>query len=152
MNTAQLYIAMKSDKYISNEMGGVYAGNNLPLIVNDKPKIFIVNLDPNFLPGTHWVVIYCLPNGICEYFDSLGNPPSKLLTTFLVNNSVQYAFGERRLQGFLDSCGMFCLFWCYYRTRGFSFQEILNKFGTNVHINDVTVIRFYRKHFPNADF
>ena len=149
MNAVQLYRCMKSDRYISSQMGGVYSANTLPLKVIDKPKIFIVNLDPNFLPGTHWVVIYCLENEICEYFDSLGDSPTKRLTPFLVKNSTQYAFNHRRIQGFLDSCGMFCLFWAYYRTRGFSFQAILNKFGNNIHFN-IFVKQFHLKHFPES--
>ena len=76
MNTLQLNACMNWDQHIHSEKGGVYSSNTLSLIVKDKPKFFISYVDPNFMHGSHWVVIYCLPNGISEYFDSLGAAPS----------------------------------------------------------------------------
>lgn len=148
MNTQQLRKCMLSDKHIQAEMGGVFAVNNLPIIVTDKPKIYIVNLDPSHLPGSHWTAIYCLEDGTSEFFDSLANPPTNTIASFLLNNGPNYCFSNRKTQGEKPVCGEFCLFWSYYRTRGFSYQNILNMWTDNLYVNDLDVSFFVHKHFP----
>ena len=37
-----------------------------------KPAIYIVNADPNYLSGSHWVAVCVLKNHPAEFFDPLG--------------------------------------------------------------------------------
>ena len=41
---------------------------------NHKQALFIYNLEPSYMSGSHWVATY-VKNGIINYFDSFGMPP-----------------------------------------------------------------------------
>ena len=44
------------------------------------PSSFVINLDPSYRPGSHWVAVYFDKNGVAEYFDSLaGYPPHEVV-------------------------------------------------------------------------
>ena len=45
----------------------VFAANRLPLYVS-LPSYIICNLDPDHLPGSHWIAIYISESGYGEYF------------------------------------------------------------------------------------
>ena len=116
----------------------VCALNELPgtRSLSHKPAAFIVNSDPNFKPGTHWMAIF-LPvnklgknNDLGEFFDPYGLPPSaygKEIVQFLKAAShVQYAFN--RLQVQTESSTLCGLYSCYYilkRLEGKSMGDII---------------------------
>ena len=59
----------------------ICASNELPhrLHLSDCPSFFIVNTDPNFKPGSHWICIYVYSqNDIVHtyFYDPLGFSPS----------------------------------------------------------------------------
>ena len=144
MNTRDLEIFMKSDPFIKKEYGGVLASNQLPVFIYNKPKIYICNLDPLPLKGTHWVAIYINADN-AEYWDSLGNPPQQPFINFMVNNASYYKYVNRRIQGDMDTCGHFCLCYSYFRTRGYSLNDILKMFSNNLFLNDIISIFFYNE-------
>ena len=41
---------------------------------NHKLAIFIYNLEPHYMSGSHWVTTY-VRDGVINYFDSFGMPP-----------------------------------------------------------------------------
>ena len=47
---------------------------------NHKQALFICNLEPAYMSGSHWVATY-VKNGVNNYFDSFGMPPFKKLST-----------------------------------------------------------------------
>ena len=55
---------------------GVYSSDMIPYF-KDLPVNFIVNTDPSYKPGEHWVVISIDKTGHGIYFDSFGLPPMK---------------------------------------------------------------------------
>lgn len=141
MNTEQLTWYMLNDAYIRPLFGGVLAKDELPLVVQ-KPTVFIVNTDPIALPGSHWVVLFM--DKICEHFDSAGFKPRDGFDTYLTAKGPNYMFNDTRLQNVSSStCGLFCLFYCYFRCRGFSFVDILNMFSSNLQLNEIIVRTFY---------
>ena len=141
MNTSQLERYMLNDPYIQEYYGGVVAVDQLPMRVN-KPTIFIVNCDPIALPGSHWVVVYV--DTICEHFDSAGFKPRADFETYLIAHGPRYMYNDQRVQGYnSNTCGLFCLYYCYFRCRGHSFSDIMNMFSTNLYINEALVKTFF---------
>ena len=137
MNTTQLQQYMLSDSYIKQYYGGVLARDQIPIYVN-KPKIFIVNTDPINQPGQHWVSMWI--DEVSEHFDSIGQKPLKDFEHFLISNGPQYMFNSKRLQNYNSNvCGQYCLFYAYYRCRGYKFKEIIDMFSKNLMLNDVKV-------------
>ena len=72
MNNTELEEKLFSDHRIRNIVGGVYASDAIPIHVKKRPLLHIVNTDPSYMPGKHWVVIYIGEDGFVEYFDPLG--------------------------------------------------------------------------------
>ena len=141
MNTSQLENYMKSDPYISKLYGGVVAVDQLPLLPS-KPSVYIVNCDPIALPGSHWVVVYI--DNVCEHFDSAGIKPRPDFEQYLVLQGSPYMYNNQRVQDFTsDTCGLFCLFYCYFRCRGYSFAAIMNMFSDYLMLNEVVVKAFF---------
>ncbi len=88
--------------------GGVYAIDKLPITFT-KPKDFIINLDPSYKEGSHWVAVHFGKNSAI-YFDSFGRPPSDLITNFIERNSKRFEYSRIKYQA-NDSfaCGYYCI-------------------------------------------
>lgn len=142
MNTLQLQRYMINDPFIRERFGGVVAIDQLPLYV-EKPSVFIVNTDPISLPGKHWVVLYI--DRVSEHFDSSGLQPRPRFKNYLITTSDSYLFNSMRVQNVASkSCGLFCLFYCYFRCRDYTFKQIMEMFSENLALNEMTVHLFYR--------
>lgn len=139
------------DELLMQATGGVFSIDNLPESVSES--IYFINSDPSYLPGMHWICVYFPKNSPAEFFDSLGHAPnyySQKLSLFMKNT---FIYNTRRLQAYnSNTCGLYCLFFLYYRIRGYSFSEILENFTPNLDINDKIVIDFYLKKVSNCKF
>ena len=58
MNTVALDHILRTDVYVRDVFGGVYASDKLPVQVDKYPKAYVVNVDPSDRPGSHWVAFY----------------------------------------------------------------------------------------------
>ena len=51
---------------------------------NKRPMAFVINLDPDYMPGSHWVAAFIDKKNNCLYFDSFGAKKCpKLIKKFL---------------------------------------------------------------------
>lgn len=142
LNTFELAHYMLKDPYIRTQYGGVVAIDELPRHVTCKPKLFIVNTDVSSQPGKHWFVIYV--TRICEHFDPAGLPALPVSENFMITHSSKYLINTRRVQDYDSStCGLFCLFYAYFRCRGVTFTNIMNMFYDNLEVNEAIVKYFY---------
>ena len=142
MNTLQLENYMLNDPYIRQYYAGTLAVDELPLVVT-RPCIFIVNTDPIALPGKHWVTLF-MDKQLCEHFDSAGFRPRKDFEIYLTAKGPNYLYNNNRLQNYnTETCGLFCLFYSYFRCRNHNFKEILDMFYDNLKINEALVKYFY---------
>ena len=149
MNTGQLEEKLLLDPYTSEQFHGVYASNELPTVLKNRPSLLIVNTDPNYLPGKHWVVVYLdmqrsdeWPNA--EYFDPLGSMTQWKVHRFLLDNSpTGYLRNSMPVQGGSSQfCGHFCLYYSYFRCRNFSMTCILQSLTPDETCNDLIVSNF----------
>ena len=144
---------MREDDAIKVQFGGVCALNQLPKIIEEKPKVYIVNTDPSNKRGSHWVAFYFPREENPEFFDSAGHTPDSYHVRFqnvLINNGDgAYIINTGRLQPpATDTCGAFCLFYAAYRCRGWTMNDILRLFrGTSLMDNDTTVVDFVNRFF-----
>ena len=77
MNTIQLDKLFKQDYFISQCYKGIYAKDTVPHLTS-IPTLFVVNLDPSYEVGSHWVVLFYRNKNMIEYFDSRGiKPPNE---------------------------------------------------------------------------
>ena len=135
------------DPYISQIYGGTLAIDELPRQQQQaRPTLFIVNTDPAHLPGSHWLGVYVSDRS--EHFDSAGQQPLPRLKNFLASQSEYsvYMYNSMRIQDNSSyTCGLFCLMYAYYRSRGVSFNSFLSMFSSsNLEQNESVVKYFYK--------
>lgn len=122
----------------------VYAANRLPIHV-EIPIFLISNLDPDTKPGSHWIAIHIDKNGIGQYFDSYGRPPSFYHKSFLNRNSKQWYFNSHRIQNNLTSvCGEYCIMYLYYKFYGETMNDFVGIFCYPTLVNDVLVYNMFK--------
>ena len=148
MNTIQLAVILKNNKYTRGVFQGVYPRMN----VLSYPALFIANVDTSDKPGSHWVAFYFTKDREGEYFDSYGQPPSsysRTFTPFLNNNSNSWTFNSVTLQSINSKvCGHYCLYYAFFRCCNNSMSTIVHRFSQNKRRNDFLVKRFIEKYFP----
>lgn len=126
---------ISKDEILLPMFQGVYASNRIPEH-NPLGKFFIINTEPSWSPGKHWVSIYFPFHSLPEFFDSLGKCPSfysNYILDFLIENSaVGFVYNYKRIQNvYSSSCGMYCLYFAYHRSRNVYFKDILKKFSSS---------------------
>lgn len=127
----------------------VLACNELP--VGQKPSIktlYVVNMDENWLPGTHWIVLFIASEHEVEIFDSLCTSPeknNKYIHAFVNMFDVVIKNAGKQLQDVeSDSCGLFCVYYAYYRCKGgLTMQQIVDdRFSDDALLNECKVVAF----------
>lgn len=116
MDTDQLKNVLSRD--LGSSFGGVYPVDLIPDHLISNQKAIVINLDPHYKPGSHWVCLYLSGNRV-EYFDSYGLPPfSKNIKVFIDKNSKDIHYNQRRYQDFnTDVCGQYCVYFLHERHR-----------------------------------
>ena len=128
MNNTELEEKLFSDHRIRDIVGGVYTSDALPIHAKKGPLLHIVNTDPSYMRGKHWLVIYIGEDGYVEYFDPLAEATNSTIEHYLWRISPEgYLKITTALQGSTSShCGQFCLYYSYFRARNFGMQCIVN--------------------------
>jgi hypothetical protein len=135
MNTIEL------DKILGTMPGflGVLPFNHLVKPVHLKRNYYflIVNTDPCFRSGQHWIAIFLYntwSGGVwtwrADYFDSLGNPPKqKSMLDFLQSwCGENWTFNSTALQSKNSSvCGCYCVYFILKRLHNYPMKEIVSR-------------------------
>lgn len=149
MDTKEIYDIIRKKGSLASIFLGVFPSDMLPKVVKKRPSAIIINTDPANKPGKHWVAAYFNNDNSVEYFDSYGLSPfnNEILNFLSENSSVIYKNGVH-LQG-LNSlvCGLYCIFFLYFKCRGYSLNKILKFFDKNRDKNDAKVCNFMYKKF-----
>jgi hypothetical protein len=135
MDNHQLNRAVHNDQVLSTHVWGVMARDDLQLF-DLFPGAYIVNSVDRQLPGEHWLAIFVTTSGNIEFFDPLARRPGHYKL------SLDCLYNTEPIQP-LDSnlCGLYILFFLYWRTRGLSMKQITDIFdGSN---NDALVLTHY---------
>jgi hypothetical protein len=121
-------------------------------ILTKIPALIILNTDESTGPGEHWCAAFISKSRHCEYFDPLGAPPNnELLDYFFIPHLSKFAenieFNTVPVQHIeAKTCGPHCIYFGYFRSRGFPLQTIINNFySTNLQANDALVSDFIFK-------
>lgn len=144
LTNEDLFNFIMKDELMFRALAGIFPIDKLPKLTHPD-KFYLINSDPAFLPGKHWICVFFPQDVYAEFFDSLGRQPffySNAITNFIGNKCV---YNSMRLQPPNSStCGLYCLYFLYHRVRGKSFLNILETFSNDLEHNDAIVIDFYR--------
>jgi len=94
---------------------GVFSANEIPQFHTYNQQVAcVVNTDPSYLPGSHWVAFFVDDQSRIEFFDSYGSPPIAYglpVYPHIVNNI--------KLQSpSTDVCGHYSILYVYLRAQG----------------------------------
>ena len=111
---------------------------------NHKMALFIYNLEPSYMSGSHWVATH-VKNGVINYFDSFGLPPFQEIVNHANKKNLTLVHQNNQIQGLLTTtCGYFCLYFLNEMNKGKSYFNLLQVFD----VNDTTKNeRFIEKYF-----
>src|SRR6266581_5462379 len=126
---------------------GTFASDRLPgRLPSRRPLFLVVNTDPQSRPGEHWVAIYIGRDSRGEYFDSLCQPTPRKFASYLDKCCTSWGTNSRQLQsGASRFCGHYCIFYCMFRSLGFSLKRIESCFTEDTGVNDVFTHRIICK-------
>ena len=113
---------------------------------NHMQALFIYNLEPSYMNGSHWVATY-VKNGIVNYFDSFGMPPSQELVDHVKKKKLILLHQNNQIQNInTTTCGYFCLYFLNEMNKGTSYYDLLKVF--NIH-DTMKNEKFIENHFKN---
>ena len=73
---------------------------------NHKQALFIYNLEPSYMSGSHWVATY-VKNGIINYFDSFGMPPFQEIVNHAKRKNMTLVHQSDQIQNLMTTtCGV----------------------------------------------
>jgi hypothetical protein len=108
--------------------------------------LMIVNTDPSYLSGTHWIAIFIDPSRQRgEYFDSFGRPPDEHFTSYMNAHCSNWIYNKRQLQSVISKfCGYYCIVYCLLRSIGKDMNSFLKTFSRDTGYNDFLIKKCLR--------
>ena len=93
-------------------------------------------------PGMHWLAMYNDENSYCrlEVFDSFGQSPYLYNLQEKLPRANVLTYNTKQIQSLhSDLCGQYCLYYIYFKARGFAISDIIGIFSNDYYNNDVYV-------------
>lgn len=128
----------------------MFASDQLPCRISEYPACFIVNVDPAYESGSHWLACYLSSLHHLEFFDSYGREPSHFEGPIweYVKRFRYVDYNTSTLQSNISAvCGQYCIFYLYSKCRGYSLNDILLSLVSHPLYNDRNVYEFVAHHF-----
>ena len=112
---------------------------------NHKQALFIYNLEPSYMSGSHWVGTY-VKNGIINYFDSFGMPPFQEIVNHAKRKNMTLLHQSDQIQNLMTTtCGYFCLYFLNEMSKGRSYYDLLKVFNSHNTMENEKYIENYFK-------
>ena len=112
---------------------------------NHKQALFIYNLEPSYMSGSHWVATY-VKNGIINYFDSFGMPPFQEIVDHAKRKNMTLLHQNNQIQNInTTTCGYFCLYFLNEMSKGRSYYDSMKVFNTHNTMKNEKYIENYFK-------
>ena len=101
---------------------------------NHKQALFIYNLEPAYMSGSHWVATYVKDN-VINYFDSFGMPPFQEIVNHAKKKNLTLLHQNNQIQNIqTTTCSYFCLYFLNELNKGSTYYDLLKVFD----IHDTT--------------
>ena len=139
MDAHELRAIISRDIRLNRQFLDVFAADELPYQI-PVGGLAIVNCCERTEPGKHWIAICQETSNRLEFFDSYGFEPAmyNLENKLPISNAVVY--NSKTLQSiYSDVCGQYCLYYCYFKARGYALSDIVSVFSNDYKSNDYYV-------------
>ena len=110
-----------------------------------RQALFIYNLEPSYMSGSHWVSTYVKDN-VINYFDSFGLPPFQEIVNHARKKNLTLLHQNNQIQNInTTTCGYFCLYFLNEMNKGISYFNLLKVFDIHDTIKNEKFIEQYFK-------
>ena len=143
MNSRQLRCAIQQDTRLRRLVKGVFSADTLRF---KTAGAYIVNTDPLRYPGTHWLVIVCGDEGVCEFYDTFGRSPLSFgwNIPFFSDN---YVYNSIEIQNInYDTCGYHVLYFLLMKSQDKPMKSIVRDLHQRTN-PDAYVYKYVRRYF-----
>lgn len=83
-----------------------------------RQELFICNLEPSYMSGSHWVATY-VKDGVINYFDSFGMSPFQETVDHAKRKTLTVLYQNNQIQNInTTTCGYFCLYFFKEMNKG----------------------------------
>lgn len=140
MKTHEINVALNFFK----NFVGTFACDSLPTAPLPQTCGLVINTDPSYQPGKHWVAVF-IAKKKAIYFDSFALPPlQEPIIQFLDRHCPGgYKWNKVVLQAPVSvKCGQFCIAFLKVMLSGQSFADFLRLFTRDTVFNDLLVDYF----------
>ena len=139
------YDLIKWCKYLNIPIKDVLSRDeNVPH--NHRQALFIYNLEPSYMSGSHWVATY-VKDKVINYFDSFGLPPFQEIVNHARKKNLTLLHQNNQIQNLLTTtCGYFCLYFLNEMNKGKSYFDLLQVFDI---YDTMKNERFLARYFKN---
>ena len=108
-----------------------------------KLALFIYNLEPHYMSGSHWVTTY-VRNGTINYFDSSGMPPFQELVNHAKEKNLTLLHQNKQIQNlYTTTCGYFCLYFLNEMHKGVDYFDLLQVFSFDTKENEEFIENYF---------
>jgi len=110
---------------------------------NHSQALFIYNLEPSCMSGSHWIATYVKYN-VINYFNSFGMPPFQELVNLSKSKNLTLLHQNNQIQNFCTTtCGYFCLYFMNEMNKGNSYHDLLKVFNIHDTMKNEAFIKHY---------
>ena len=96
---------------------------------NHKLSLFIYNLEPSYMSGSHWVATY-VRDRVINYFDSFGMPPFREIVDHAKEQNLTLLYQNQQIQNlYTRTCGYFCLYFLNEMPKNVDYFDLLQVFS-----------------------
>ena len=94
-----------------------------------KLSLFIYNLEPSYMSGSHWVATY-VKDRVINYFDSFGMPPVREIVHHAKEQNLTLLHQNRQIQNlYTSTSGYFCLYFLNEMHKNVDYFDLLQVFS-----------------------
>ena len=146
MNNIQINKVLYTDNTTSKIFRGTYPIDKLPTRVN-YPSCFVINNQPSYKNGEHWVAVYFTKDKKGIFFDSFGKSPTFYkLDKFLRKNSNDLVYNNKQIQTlFSEYCGYYCLLFLLFISKNNNLTNFVKLFK-KPYYNDKMIKNYLEKY------
>ena len=115
---------------------------------NHKLAIFIYNLEPSYMSGSHWVTTY-VRDGVINYFDSFGMYPFQEMVDHAKRKNLTLLHQNQQIQNLhTTTCGYYCLYFLNEMHKGVDYFDLLQVFSFDTDKNEKFIEKYFTSLLP----
>ena len=150
MNSLEINEILRKNKHTKKNFVSVlpydYIGSIKPPTRNNSYTSFVVNNQPSYMNGLHWVALF-LTNTHIELFDPLSLPANFFyseLFNYLKSINSDIKTSPFPVQQFTSkTCGVHCINFIFLRSLNLTYSEIFSVFYSKNQINNDHIVLNY---------